>query len=114
MKSIFAFFFVFSLLLVVNLSYARKDMGDYWKNMMNGQPMPEAIKDLLVQDPQVSDAVKDHFIRDFDIRPNVILYHTHVVSNKQKQKLQTMVKKIEPDFQGTGRHGAQLNRYEIY
>ncbi|KAG4967078.1 hypothetical protein JHK87_032729 [Glycine soja] len=106
MKS-FAFFVVFSL-LVVNLSYARKDMGDYWKNMMNGQPMPEAIKDLLVQDPQVSDAVKDHFIRDFDIKPNIILYHTHVVPNKQKQKQniqQAMAKKLESKFQGTERHG---------
>ncbi|KAG5124009.1 hypothetical protein AAZX31_11G117100 [Glycine max] len=105
MKSFFAFFVVFSL-LVVNLSYARKDMGDYWKNMMNGQPMPEAIKDLLVQDPQVSDAMKDHFIRDFDIKPNVILYHTHVVPHKHKQKIQqAMAKKLEPEFQGTERHG---------
>ncbi|KAK7257933.1 hypothetical protein RIF29_32266 [Crotalaria pallida] len=88
MKSIFALFLVFSLLLQVgNLScYARKDQGDYWKNMIKGQPMPEAIKDLLVKDPQVSDAGEDHFSRDFDIRPNVILYHTHVVSKKQKQK----------------------------
>nr|XP_007131848.1 hypothetical protein PHAVU_011G046400g [Phaseolus vulgaris]ESW03842.1 hypothetical protein PHAVU_011G046400g [Phaseolus vulgaris] len=97
MKSYFAFFLIFSLLLVVNLSYARKDMGDYWKNMMNGQPMPEAIKDLLVQDPQVSDTVKDHFIRDFDIRPNVILYHTHIPPNKRKQH--AMAKKIE-EFHG--------------
>ncbi|KAK7404447.1 hypothetical protein VNO78_05349 [Psophocarpus tetragonolobus] len=107
MKS-FAFLVVFSL-LAVNLSYARKDMGDYWKNMMNGQPIPEAIKDLLVQDPQASEAVvKDHFIRDFDIRPNIILYHTHVMSNKkiQEQKMQqAMVQKLEPEFQGTGRHG---------
>ncbi|XP_027356410.1 organ-specific protein S2-like [Abrus precatorius] len=105
MKSIIPFFIVFSLLLVVNLSYARKDMGDYWKNMMNGQPMPEAIKDLLVQDPQVSDARKDHFVRDFDIRPNIILYHKHVVSKRQKQKQKAIVKKLEPDFQGTERHG---------
>ncbi|BAT90913.1 uncharacterized protein HKW66_Vig0138760 [Vigna angularis] len=104
MKSNFAFLVIFSLLLVVNLSYARKYMGDYWKNMMNGQPMPEAIKDLLVQDPQESDAaaVKDHFIRDFDIRPNIILYHTHDMSRKQKQH--AMAKKIE-ELQEPGRHG---------
>jgi len=87
----------FQLKQVVNLSYARKDMGDYWKNMMNGQPMPEAIKDLIAQD-----AVKDHFIREFDIRPNVILYHTHVPSNKHKHH--AMAIKIE-EFEGTGRHG---------
>ncbi|QCD88534.1 Organ specific protein [Vigna unguiculata] len=102
MKSHLAFFVIFSLLLVVNLSYARKDMGDYWKNMMNGQAMPEAIKDLLAQDPQESDAAKDHFVRDFDIRPNLILYHTHAVSRDQKQH--AMAEKIE-QLQGTGTHG---------
>ncbi|KAG4961827.1 hypothetical protein JHK86_038695 [Glycine max] len=42
----------------------------------------------IVQVQQVSDARTDHFIRDFNIKPNVILYHTHVnvVSKKQKQK----------------------------
>ncbi|KAJ1410801.1 hypothetical protein SESBI_21609 [Sesbania bispinosa] len=86
MKPIFALFIVFSLLLVVNLSYARKDqLGDYWKNMMHGQPIPEAIKDLI-HVPQTSNARKDNFIRDFDIKPNIILYHTHVESKKQKQK----------------------------
>ncbi|KAJ1378517.1 Organ specific protein [Sesbania bispinosa] len=109
MKSIFALFVLFSLLLAANLSYARKDQGNYWKNMMNGQPMPEAIKNLLVKDQIVSDVRKDQFIRDFDIKPNVILYHTHthVVSKeqKQKEKEQTFVKSFEPEFQGTGRHG---------
>ncbi|KAK7264312.1 hypothetical protein RJT34_31919 [Clitoria ternatea] len=103
MKSILPIFVVLSLLLVINLSYARKDMGDYWKNMMNGQPMPEAIKELLVQDPQVSDAVKDHFIRDFDIRPNIILYHTHVVHKKPK-KQKAIIKELKPEFRGTGTH----------
>lgn len=73
---------------------------------MNGQPMPEAIKDLLVQDPQVSDAgKKDHFVRDFDIKPNIILYHTHVESKQQKQKQKASVKNYEPKFHGKGRHG---------
>jgi len=54
--------------------------------MMKEQPMPQAIKDL-VEDSQASDTgKKDLFTRDFDVKPNVILYHTHVVSMKQKQK----------------------------
>ncbi|RDY08310.1 hypothetical protein CR513_07471, partial [Mucuna pruriens] len=86
MKPIFALFLILSLLLVANLnfSHARKDLGDYWKKMMNDQPMPEAIKDLI-QVEQASDARTDHFIRDFNIKPNVILYHTHV-PKKHKQK----------------------------
>lgn len=73
---------------------------------MNGQPMPEAIKNL-VQDQQVSDSGKDHFTRDFDIRPSLILYHTHVESKKQKHKhkQQVFVKNSEAEFYTTERHG---------
>lgn len=67
---------------LANLSYARKDMGDYWKSVTKDQPMPEAIRDLFhVQDvPSISTAGStktDRFARDFDVRPNVIIYHTH-------------------------------------
>ncbi|OIW14758.1 hypothetical protein TanjilG_05379 [Lupinus angustifolius] len=93
MKSIFVMFIVFSLLSVANLSFARKDIEDYWKNKMKGQPMPELINDLLL----ASDAEKSRFIRDFDIKPNVILYHTRVVSKEQKQK-NPFVKKFEAKF----------------
>ncbi|XP_054785473.1 organ-specific protein P4-like [Prosopis cineraria] len=90
MKSISATFCIifFSLLLFVGLSCARKDAGDYWKNMVENQRVPEAIKDLLVQDSasQLSEAEnkKDRFDRDFDIKPNVIIYHSHDVSEKTK------------------------------
>lgn len=61
-------------------------MGGYWKNVMNGQPMPEVVKDLI-EDPQVSDAGKDHFIRDFDIKPNnVTIFHTHVVPTSRSRR----------------------------
>ncbi|XP_004299101.1 PREDICTED: organ-specific protein P4 [Fragaria vesca subsp. vesca] len=71
------FIFLFS-----EITYARKDMGDYWKSVMNDQPMPEALKDLFShQDEDVpsfsASKNKDHrFVRDFDIRPNVIIYHS--------------------------------------
>ncbi|OIV99478.1 hypothetical protein TanjilG_17288 [Lupinus angustifolius] len=101
MKFIFALFLLSYLLLVTNLSYARKDEGEYWKNVMKDQAMPEAIKDLLlVQDQQVPDSGRNHFSRDFDIRPNVILYHTHVVSKKHHP----FVKNFEPKFQEIGNH----------
>ena len=49
---------------------------------MKDQPMPEAIRDLFhVQDvPSLSSAgvaKTDRFARNFDVRPNVIIYHTH-------------------------------------
>jgi hypothetical protein len=49
---------------------------------MKGVVMPEAIKELI-QDPQVTYAGKDRFMRDFDVKPNAILYHTHVMSMEQ-------------------------------
>jgi len=67
---------------------------------MNDQPMPEAIKEL-VQNQEVSDAWRDNFIRDFDVKPNVILYHTHVESKKQKKKQHVFVKNSEQELHGT-------------
>ncbi|KAI4298357.1 hypothetical protein L6164_031929 [Bauhinia variegata] len=67
MKATLAFFLVFSLLLFAHISYARNDLEGYWKNMMKDQPMPEAIKDLLVQDPLSESDERNHlFIRDFN------------------------------------------------
>jgi hypothetical protein len=64
------------------LSCATKDPGEYWKNMMKGVAMPEAIKELI-QDTQATYVGKDRFMRDFDVKPNAILYHTHVMSMEQ-------------------------------
>ncbi|KAM1348847.1 hypothetical protein PS2_003024 [Malus domestica] len=67
-----------SILLMSQNSYARKDSGDYWKSVMNDQPMPEAIKDLFVHqdhEHQEPSKEKSHFVGDFDMRPNAIIYH---------------------------------------
>ncbi|XP_058780846.1 organ-specific protein S2-like [Vicia villosa] len=85
MKYIFVIFLLFSLLFVGNLSFARKDMGEYWKNMMKDEAMPEAIKGLI-HDHQATYEEKDRFVRDFDVKPNLILYHTHVTSMKQNHE----------------------------
>jgi hypothetical protein len=47
---------------------------------MKDQPIPEAIKDLLHQDPpSLSDASeKNHFVKDFDTRHSAIIYHANV------------------------------------
>ncbi|XP_028767943.1 organ-specific protein P4-like [Neltuma alba] len=98
MRSISAIFSIifFSFLLFVSLSYARKDVGDYWKNVMQNQPVPEAIKDLVVKDSpssELSEAEnnkKDRFVRDFDIKPNVIIYHSHDVPEKTKPSVKNL------------------------
>lgn len=60
---------------------ARKDPGDYWKSMMNDEPMPKAITDLIHHDTAEE---SNHFLRNFDTKPNVIIYHSHVHSAKMK------------------------------
>ncbi|GAU28305.1 hypothetical protein TSUD_256330 [Trifolium subterraneum] len=84
--SIQVLFLVFSLLMVANMSYGRNDLGDYWKNKMNEQPMPEAIENLIQVPKALSsnEGKEDHsFNRDFDVHPNLILYHTHVHEEKK-------------------------------
>ncbi|CAK8538938.1 unnamed protein product [Lathyrus sativus] len=73
MKSIQVFFMVFSLLMVGNMSYGRKDLEEYWKNKMNEQAMPEAIKNLIKVPAQ--EKQDDSFVKNFDVHPNIILYH---------------------------------------
>ncbi|XP_041015853.1 organ-specific protein P4 [Juglans microcarpa x Juglans regia] len=89
MKSISAFLLLFSLflLVLVNLSDARRDPGDYWKSIMKDQPIPEAIKGLLHRDlPYASDARENvHFLKDFDVTPNAIIYHAHVEDKEEKK-----------------------------
>ncbi|XWS55821.1 hypothetical protein CRYUN_Cryun09bG0033100 [Craigia yunnanensis] len=45
---------------------------------MKDQPMPEAIKGLLLEDPASaldSEKKMKHFVKDFDSRKNLIMYH---------------------------------------
>lgn len=83
------------LISFVTLNDARKDPGEYWKSIMNGEPMPKAITDYFYQDPasqsnkekeKHSDTINmDHFIKDFGTNPNLIIYHSHVDTQVVKQ-----------------------------
>ncbi|RVW16866.1 hypothetical protein CK203_088647 [Vitis vinifera] len=89
MKFTFPFFISFLLLLFSGLIDGRKDMGDYWKSIMKGQPMPEAIKGFIHQDPASfsSKARKmDHFVRD--LMPGlIILYIMAMLSARERSLL---------------------------
>ncbi|XP_070052706.1 uncharacterized protein [Nicotiana tomentosiformis] len=64
----------------ITFGYARNDPKEYWKSAMNGDPMPKALTDLLhnqYQDFPV-ERNKDRFLRDFDLKPNIIIYHNDV------------------------------------
>lgn len=57
------------------VSDARKDPGDYWKSVMVEEAMPKAIQDLLNSNSDTK--IDDGFVRNFDVKPNVIIYHSH-------------------------------------
>ncbi|XP_050363052.1 organ-specific protein P4 [Argentina anserina] len=93
--SISCFLLVLFIFMFLEPSDARKDMGGYWNSVMNDQPMPEAIKDLFSHQeedvPSLSASTnKDNrFVRDFDIRLNVIIYHSahHHHANHQPEEM---------------------------
>ncbi|KAL8540261.1 hypothetical protein ACS0TY_001739 [Phlomoides rotata] len=74
----FSFIFLLSLLLLAYVSDARKDPGtEYWKSVMDEESMPKAITDLLHQNP--TDTKTERFVRNFETKPNVIIYHSNHV-----------------------------------
>ncbi|KAL6270134.1 hypothetical protein ACE6H2_027045 [Prunus campanulata] len=107
-----------SILLLSQQSNARKDLGGYWKSVMNDQPIPEAIRDLYFhQDHEdhlpslPGSREKDHFVRDFDIRPNAIIYHGAHHHHQQQQQpaedkpMHDMEPKEETSYIETVTHG---------
>ncbi|KAH7575107.1 hypothetical protein ACOSP7_005504 [Xanthoceras sorbifolium] len=91
-SSLFAFIFLFSLLLSANFSYGRKEpaaTGDYWKSIMKDQPMPKALLDRVQQEESAAASgaskIDHYFVKDFDFRPSAILYHTHSHKPKEDQ-----------------------------
>ncbi|XP_039068497.1 uncharacterized protein LOC120214738 [Hibiscus syriacus] len=83
MKTFSAFLIFCFLLLFANLIHARKEPGEYWRSLMKDQPMPEAIKGLLHEDPTGSGKKVKHFVKDFDSRHSLILYHNRPESKQQ-------------------------------
>ncbi|KAK6120918.1 hypothetical protein DH2020_023825 [Rehmannia glutinosa] len=84
----FSALFLLSLALFAYVTDARKDPSDYWKDVMNGENMPKAITDLFHQNfDSDSNTKMDRFIRDFDTKPNAIIYHSNHVHSDEKPKL---------------------------
>lgn len=49
---------------------------------MKDEPMPKTIQDVLPLG-DVKKINKNIFMKNFDLKPNLILYHTHVVSTEK-------------------------------
>ncbi|XP_059434669.1 organ-specific protein P4 [Corylus avellana] len=102
MKSILASCILLYLFLFVNLNDARKDQGDYWKIIMKDQPIPEAIKGLFHGDPlyQADARQKDRFVKDFDVTPNAIIYHSHMKPKEEKPHAKDFEQKQDIELLG--------------
>ncbi|XP_057990630.1 uncharacterized protein LOC110667859 [Hevea brasiliensis] len=65
---------------ILSTANARKDVGEYWKGDMKGQPMPEAIKELL-QTASTSFASNEKTdCHEYDVS----IYHDDVGLQKKK------------------------------
>ena len=76
---------------LVSTSDGRKDLGKYWGEMMKGQPMPEAIKDLInlgpfeaVEGNKYGPTGEQLFVADFDTSPRATVYLDDVNPNEIK------------------------------
>ncbi|CDP01517.1 unnamed protein product [Coffea canephora] len=80
------------LFLLVSFTFgidARRCPGDYWKSVMNEEPIPEVLSDILHQDTTSEPCEKetvdtDRLARDFDMRSSVIIYHRDADSKRVK------------------------------
>ncbi|KAI3804961.1 hypothetical protein L1987_26881 [Smallanthus sonchifolius] len=90
MRSISAILFLFSLLLLANLSDARKGPEEYWGSVMKDEPMPKALQDVLIPGSSAlrdKENKKDRFTRNFDTKANLIIYRSHVMYNQKDHEI---------------------------
>ncbi|XP_015574655.1 uncharacterized protein LOC8279516 isoform X2 [Ricinus communis] len=115
MKHMFTLFLLLSVFLFFNLNYARKlPAEDYWKSVMREQPMPKAIKDLFVQDPEAASLSstgsnkKTHFVKNFDTRSIAVIYRRQDESKKARKEFKEDKMKEEKPFSEHSKTGMEV------
>ncbi|XP_009762892.1 organ-specific protein P4-like [Nicotiana sylvestris] len=109
MKSLFPLILLVSLALYTSNSDARKDPGEYWRDVMKNEPMPEAIKHLMPRHSvSLSKEKTDCYTSSsvggeaFEPRPNVSVYHDDAkLKEAEKSKFS---KEFEPRPSTTSYH----------
>lgn len=69
---------------------------------MKDDPMPQAISNLIVQsreESSVDEESSSRFVRNFDVRPSVIIYHSHV-NLKKHETGSSMLHRIDHEMNG--------------
>ncbi|KAK1439841.1 hypothetical protein QVD17_05663 [Tagetes erecta] len=86
MKSLSTYLLLFSLLLIFGSNEARNSPREYWRSVMNDEPIPKTIQDVLPLEDG-GKVNKDIFIRNFDLKPNLIIYRSHVVYSEKNHHI---------------------------
>ena len=95
----------------------RKDLKAYWDSMMDGQDMPQAIKNYINEksyeghqkgdyhsytiNPKQSPsrgAISKEFNNEFDPKPNRLKYSTYTVNGEQSPSIGAIRKDFNNDF----------------
>lgn len=67
---------------IIKTNEARSNPREYWSSVMKDEPMPKTILEVL----PLEDGVKENkniFIKNFDLKPNLIIYRSHVVYSEK-------------------------------
>lgn len=65
---------------------ARRSPEEYWKSTMSDEEMPKTVRDLMSPNPTSDSIDLDRFVRNFETKPNVIIYHPRRVHSEQALK----------------------------
>ncbi|PWA46299.1 organ specific protein [Artemisia annua] len=68
---------------IVSYNEARSNPREYWRSIMRDEPMPKTIQDVLPLG-DVKKINKNIFMKNFDLKPNLIIYHTHDIAFPEK------------------------------
>ncbi|KAF5758767.1 putative organ specific protein [Helianthus annuus] len=86
LKSLSTLITFFSLLLILSRIEARSDPREYWRSVMKDEPMPKTIQDVLPLEDGMK-VNKDIFTRNFNLKPNLIIYRSHVVYSEKNHHI---------------------------
>ncbi|KAJ0933466.1 putative organ specific protein [Helianthus annuus] len=85
-NSLSTFIIFFSLLLIMHTNEARSNPREYWRSIMKDEPIPKPIQDVLPMEDSL-ELNKDLFVRNFDLKPNLIIYRSHVVYSEKNHHI---------------------------
>ncbi|KAL8238187.1 hypothetical protein R6Q59_019268 [Mikania micrantha] len=85
-KALSVFLIIFFFLLISSTNEATSSPQEYWRSIMKDEPIPKTIQDVLPLEDGIK-VNKNTFIRNFDLKPNLIIYRSHVVYSAENHHI---------------------------